>query len=459
MKTSAKILVADDDEDVLLAASMVLKKEFSEVRTLKNPEKITPVLRKESYDVILLDMNFSEDTTSGREGFFWLRNILALQPDAVVVLITAYGGIEMAVQAIKDGAFDFVLKPWQNEKLISTVHAALRLRNSESRLKDLESENSRLNAIIQAPETEFIGSGPLMQKVFQTISKVAATDANVLITGENGSGKELVARALHMQSQRKNKPFIAVDLGSLSGSLFESELFGHAKGAFTDARDDKAGRFEMASGGSIFLDEIGNVPLHLQSKLLTVLQSRNVTRVGDNKSRPFDARIISATNINPVDAVQQGQFRQDLLYRINTVEIKLPALRERREDIPHLATYFKNLYSLKYKKPIRDLSRDVLIALESCNWPGNVRELQHTIERAVILCENSSISVSDLGDLSKHTLQENKQDLSGSGNLEEMEKRTIELALQRYRGNISQTALELGISRAALYRRMEKYGL
>ncbi|MEZ5172078.1 MAG: sigma-54 dependent transcriptional regulator [Bacteroidia bacterium] len=279
MKTSAKILVADDDEDVLLAASMVLKKEFSEVRTLKNPEKITPVLRKESYDVILLDMNFSEDTTSGREGFFWLRNILALQPDAVVVLITAYGGIEMAVQAIKDGAFDFVLKPWQNEKLISTVHAALRLRNSESRLKDLESENSRLNAIIQAPETEFIGSGPLMQKVFQTISKVAATDANVLITGENGSGKELVARALHMQSQRKNKPFIAVDLGSLSGSLFESELFGHAKGAFTDARDDKAGRFEMASGGSIFLDEIGNVPLHLQSKLLTVLQSRNVTRV------------------------------------------------------------------------------------------------------------------------------------------------------------------------------------
>jgi len=454
MQKTGKLLVVDDDGDVLLAASMLLKREFASVQTLKDPARIVQLLRKESFDVILLDMNFSEDTTSGREGFFWLNNIKALRPDAVVVMFTAFGGVEMAVRAIKEGAFDFVLKPWHNEKLLATMHAAMRLRSSQAEVENLTKQKQELAAMINPP-IEFIGESKAMHHVFQTISKVAATDANILITGENGTGKELVARSIHQRSLRHKQPFVPVDMGSLSGNLFESELFGHVKGAFTDAREDRIGRFEVAGQGSIFLDEIGNLPVVLQSKLLSVLQSRTLVRVGDHKSRKIEARLICATNADLHQCIEQGTFRQDLLYRINTVEIKLPPLRQRPEDIPVLAEFYLNHYADKYRKTIKKPSREVIKALVDQEWPGNVRELQHTLERAVILCEGGSLQPRDV----TASVPSLTKDSLVVGNLENIEKRTIELTLNRYRGNISQAAMELGLSRAALYRRMEKYGL
>jgi len=366
------------------------------VHTEKNPEMIPSLLKHEDYDVILLDMNFTQDVTSGKEGFLWLEKILEIDPWAVVVMITAYGDVEMAVRAIKAGAIDFVLKPWHNEKLLATISAAVKLRHSRTELDSLRSLQKQLSADMDQPFHDFIGQSPAMEDVFKTIRKVAKTDANVLILGENGTGKELVARALHRESKRCNKVFISVDMGAISETLFESELFGHVKGAFTDAKSDRAGRFEVASGGTLFLDEIGNLSKTLQSKLLTVLENRKVIRLGSHKPISIDIRLVCATNKSISEMVTRQEFRQDLLYRINTVEINLPPLRHRREDILLLAEHFLKIYCEKYDMLPKKINSETRRKMEQYKWPGNVRELQHAIERAVIMSENKTLKPSDI---------------------------------------------------------------
>jgi two-component system, NtrC family, response regulator HydG len=457
MTNNNKILIIDDNEDILLAGKMLLKQHFSLVTTETDPNQIPILLKNESYDVILLDMNFTKDVSSGQEGFFWLSKILEIDPSAVVLLITAYGDIEMAVKAIKMGAIDFVLKPWQNEKLLATISAAINLRKSRAEVDTLRSAKQQLSADLNFKFQNFIGDCPPMREVFATISKVAKTDANILILGENGTGKELVAREIHHQSLRSKEIFISVDVGSLSESLFESELFGYVKGAFTDAREDRAGRFEVASGGTLFLDEIGNLSPQLQSKLLTVLQNRIIYRLGSNIARSIDIRLICATNINIKDMVQQKQFRQDLLYRINTVEINLPPLRDRKNDIPLLVDFFIKIYSKKYKKPINLVHPAALEKMKNYPWYGNVRELQHTVERAIIMSEHEVLQPFDLllSDIETRTAELEFADL----NLDNAERTLIMKALEKNKSNISQAAKELGLTRAALYRRMEKYGL
>ncbi len=414
-------------------------------------------LRWERPDVILLDMNFSGDATSGTEGFEWLKRILQIDHSAVVVLITAYGNIEMAVKAIKEGATDFVLKPWQNEKLLATISSAMKLSESKREIEVLLSKQKQLTSDLDSQFQEIIGASDEMQRVFSTIKKVAATDANVLIVGENGTGKELVARAIHRKSKRSENIFLSVDVGSLSESLFESELFGHVKGAFTDAKEDKAGRFETASGGTLFLDEIGNLTKNLQVKLLTVLQNRQVTRLGANMPNPIDIRLICATNLPSEELRSENQFRQDLLYRINTVEIQLPPLRNRADDIPLLADHFIRMYSQKYGKPVKRLDEEAAKQLRWYHWPGNVRELQHLIERIIILNDSETLTANDLH-LSPGS---NQVEIIPFNNyqLEEAEKLLIIKAVSKHDGNLTRAAKELGITRAALYRRLEKYGL
>ena len=452
-----KILVVDDDEDVLLAARLFLKQHVAFVHTEKNPNNIPTLLKNENYDVILLDMNFTRDMTSGAEGFHWLDKILEIDPSAVVVLITAYGDVELAVRAIKEGATDFVLKPWQNERLLATISAAMNLRQSRMEAAGLRLRQELLSADLDQPFHDLLGICPAIQQIFMIIQKVAKTDANVLILGENGTGKELVARELHRQSHRANEVFISVDMGAITETLFESELFGHVKGAFTDAREDRAGRFEIASGGTLFLDEIGNLSLALQAKLLTVLQNREVIRLGSNKPRPIDIRLICATNMPIREMVAQKNFRQDLLYRINTVEIQLPPLRERQEDFPLLIEHFLTIYSKKYHKPLRRVSAATLKKLKNYHWPGNVRELQHAIERAIIMSDTQTLQPADFF----FTSPETKDDglVFEDYNLEEVEKVIIRKALSKYGGNISHVAKELGLTRTSLYRRLEKYGL
>ncbi len=454
---NTKILIVDDDEDILFAFRLLVQKHVKEVRTEKNPERIPEILKKESFDLIFLDMNFERDVTSGQEGFYWLNKIINIDPSAVVILITAYGDVEMAVQAVKEGATDFILKPWQNEKLLATISATMALRKSKLEAKQLRIQQKQLSSDIDQPFQDIIGQSPPMMELYETINKVAKTEANVLILGENGTGKELVARAIHRQSLRSDKVFIGVDMGAISETLFESELFGHAKGAFTDAKKDHTGRFEIANTGTLFLDEIGNLPAALQSKLLTVLDSRKIIRVGSTKAEPIDIRLICATNMPIIEMVQDNRFRQDLLYRINTVEINLPPLRERKEDIPHLAEHFVGLYARKYKKEIVKLSQTVLNKLQSYHWPGNIRELQHAIERAIILSDDATLKTSDFF----FSLTETPSDtlVFESYNLDHVEKVIIEQTLRKHRGNISNTSKELGLSRTALYRRMEKYGL
>lgn len=452
-----KVLVIDDDEDVLQAARLYLKQHLQLVHTEKNPENLPSLLKNESYDVILLDMNFTRDASSGYEGFEWLNRILEIDPSAVVVLITAYGDVEMAVRAIKEGAIDFVMKPWQNEKLLATISSAMRLRQSRTEIDNLRSRQKTLAADLDQPYADFIGTCPAMEKVFETIAKVAKTDANVLVLGENGTGKELVAREIHRQSQRADEVFITVDMGALTETLFESELFGHVKGAFTDAREDRAGRFEIAAGGTLFLDEIGNVPLPLQAKLLTVLQNRKVTRIGANKPIDIDIRLICATNMPIYEMVQRKEFRQDLLYRINTVEIQLPPLRDRQEDIVPLVEHFLDQYAKKYKRTQKRISAPALKKLQKYQWPGNVRELQHAIERAVILSDSQVIQPSDF----YFSMPESPEDalIFDNYNLEDVEKMVIRRAMSKYGGNISQAARELGLTRTSLYRRLGKYDL
>ena len=458
-KQSAKVLIVDDNEDVLLAAKLLLKPVVTVVHTEKNPENIPQLLKNEAYDVIFLDMNFTQDMTSGKEGLFWLNQILNIDPSATVILITAFGDIELAVKAVKEGATDFVLKPWQNEKFISTLFASLKMKQSK-----IESETPGGKQFIAGSRgngsgkySELIGASSGIQKVFQTIEKVASTDANVLILGENGTGKELVARALHKSSKRSGEVFVRVDMGSLTPTLFESELFGHVKGAFTDARDDRAGRFETASGGTLFLDEIGNIPVELQAKLLTVLQNRQVARVGSNNYKPIDIRLICATNTPIHQRVAESRFRQDLLYRINTVEIEIPPLRERKEDISLLAEHFLGVYKSKYNKTHLRISPVTLKKLENYKWPGNVRELQHAIERSIILSDSDILQPSDFFFTSPETKEE--KFIFDTYNLEEVEKAVIRKVLDENGGNVTKAARELGLTRAALYRRMEKYSL
>lgn len=445
----------DDDEDVLLAAKMLLKKYNHQVIIDKNPNKIPFLLNNDTYDVILLDMNFSRDTTSGKEGFDWLRQIKEKDPNAVVIMITAFGDVEMAVRALKEGATDFILKPWQNEKLIATISTAIKLKHSYNEVDKLRKAKQMLEEQISQPFRDIIGTSPAINEVYTLIDKVAGTDANVLILGENGTGKELVARAIHQKSLRKDQSFVAVDMGAITETLFESELFGHKKGAFTDAREDRPGRFELANGGTLFLDEIGNLSLALQSKLLSVLQSRKVTRVGSNQSIDIDIRLICATNMPLHQMVTDGRFRQDLLYRINTVEIRIPPLCERVDDIPMLANHFLAYYSKKYHKEVLSISAEAMTKLKKYAWPGNVRELQHSIERAVIMADSPSLQESDFLFSRKSTPDIDSDTL----NLDEVEKAAVTKAIQLHSGNISKAAEELGLTRASLYRRMEKYGL
>jgi DNA-binding NtrC family response regulator len=402
-------------------------------------------------------MNFTKDMTSGQEGFHWLKEILTFDPQAVVILITAYGDVETAVRAVKEGATDFILKPWQNEKFLATYFSALKLRESQVELKRIRDRQKYLNEEPESGFSEIIGSSDSMKLVFNTISKVAATDANVLILGENGTGKELVARALHRKSKRSDEVFVSVDIGSISPTLFESELFGHVKGAFTDAREDRPGRFEIASGGTLFLDEIGNIPLELQAKLLSAIQNRTITRVGSNKPINMDIRLICATNRPIYNLVSGNKFRQDLLYRINTVEIHLPPLKDRSGDIPLLVEYFFSIYKKKYGKPDLVIDQGAMNKLERYSWPGNIRELQHTIERSIILCEGSTLKPTDL--FLNAPQARFSEETFDTYNLEEIEKNIIQKALVKYEGNISQAAKELGLTRTSLYRRMEKFGL
>jgi DNA-binding NtrC family response regulator len=456
MKKISRVLAVDDNEDILFSLKLLLKSHVEKVVTETNPNNIPELMKQHDFDVILLDMNFTQDAISGHEGFFWMEKIIEIDPDAVVIFITAYGDVEKAVNSMKAGAIDFIIKPWQNEKLIATVNSAAKLRASRRETAHLKEQNSEINAVMDQPFSEFIGQSPEMQRVFDAIEKVAKTDASVLILGENGTGKELVARALHRHSKRNDKIFVGCDMGAISETLFESELFGHVRGAFTDAKKDRPGRFEVASNGTLFLDEIGNLSLPMQAKLLTVIEKGQVTRVGANKPTEVDVRLICATNMPIEELMREHKFRQDLLYRINTVEIHLPPLRERIEDIFLLAEHFLAKFVKKYNKSIKGFSSACRKKLELYEWPGNVRELRHAVERAVILSDSNVLEPDDFFLKSFNSNQSMELD---SFNLEEIEKTIIAKVLKKYRGNVTQAAKELGLTRTSLYRRLEKHGL
>jgi DNA-binding NtrC family response regulator len=458
-KTFGRCIVVDDDPDILLSARLLLRDMFKDVETFQTPDDAIAAMAGERPDVVLLDANFGRGATNAAEGFHWLAEILKRDPDAVVVMITAHGGVQIAVEAMKRGATDFVSKPWSNERLLATVRTAASLRNSR---EAAVTERKRAAAIATpSGETPLLGSSPAMARVLSLIERAGPTDANVLILGENGTGKELVARELHRRSRRAEGVLVSVDLGAVAENLFDSELFGHVKGAFTDARGDRIGRLQAAEGGTLFLDEVGNLPLHLQPKLLTALEQRQIVPVGANRPVPIDVRIIAATNLPPEQLQDEGLFRQDLLFRLNTVEIEIPPLRERREDIPHLLDHYIAQYSKKYGKPARELPRDVLVALQDYDWPGNVRALRHASERAVILGGEGAFTMEDFS--LTRSMPRAPLPIPGSAgqdlNLERAEKQIVEQALKKHSYNISLAAAELGLTRASLYRRMEKHGL
>jgi DNA-binding NtrC family response regulator len=450
-------VVVDDDPDIALAAKLALRGTFERVETLNSPAELLTLLKSESPDAILLDLNFERAKTDGREGIDYLAKVMAVDPDAAVVIITAHGGISIAVEAIKAGASDFVAKPWSNERLQATVRSAAALRRS--RLEAVI-ERGRATELAQSPETPLLGSSAAMHRVRMLIERAAPTDANVLILGENGTGKEIVAREIHRLSRRSDKPIVSIDLGATSETLFESELFGHAKGAFTGAAGERIGRLKAADKSSLFLDEIGNLPLHLQPKLLTALEQREVLPVGSNKAIPIDVRVIAATNVAPDQLSDEKRFRQDLLFRLNTIEIELPPLRQRRDDIPVLLDHYLRLYERKYDKPERQLPPAVLQALLEHDWPGNVRALRHAAERAVIMAEGKRYRIEDFP--LPRSQQSSVAPVPGASetlNLDQLERQMIERALRMHHFNISLAAAELGLSRGALYRRMEKHGL
>jgi len=454
---SGSVLVVDDDKDVLYTARLVLRGLFDKVDTLDHPAQIPDYLKKCKYDVILLDMNFARGITSGKEGLFWLSKILSTDPDTCVLTTTAYGEIDLAVQAMKIGAVDFITKPWNREQLVRSMSNVIE--------EHFEAGNiSKPKKIKEGPGSpdilkyhEVKSRSPLMAKVMETIKTVALTDANVLILGENGTGKELAARTLHRESLRHEKPFIHVDLGSIPETLFEAELFGHTRGAFTDAKEERMGRFETASGGTLFLDEIGNLTLPLQSKILTAIQNREVIRIGSNHPLPVNVRIVSATNKPLHDMVESFEFRQDLLYRINTVEIILPPLRERKEDISLLADYYLDLFSAQYGKQGLKLRDETVKKLTEYHWPGNIRELAHAIERAVILSRSGYLSPDDF---SLRAKSKSSQIIEESAiSFEDYEKMAIDNAMRRHNGNLSRAAEEIGIARSTLYRKIARFGI
>jgi DNA-binding NtrC family response regulator len=449
-----KLLIVDDNPAILNSLKLLLKPEYEYLKAISNPNQLYSELEKNEPDVVLLDMNFRAGVNTGNEGIFWLREIKKRTPMVEVVMITAYGEIELAVRSLKEGAADFVLKPWDNEKLKATLEAACRLRSSNLEISHLKSKEKLLKKDANKSLPVIIGKSRVMKEIMTMVDKIANTDASVLITGENGTGKELIAREIHNRSTRKNELFVLVDLTSLAESLFESELFGHKKGSFTNAYEDKTGRFTMADKGTLFLDEIGNIPLNLQAKILTVLQTRVVTPVGSNKEIPVDFRLISATNKNLTDMVVQNQFRQDLLYRMNTILIHLPPLRERLEDIEDLANHFLKIYGKKYNKNYLELQKDGLEKLKRNKWYGNIRELQHTIEKAVILSDGDKLRSSDFV-----FFENDMTSMNETETLEEMERKMIISTLKKNNFNQIITAEQLGITRQTLYNKIKKYGI
>ena len=445
----ATVLVVDDDIDVLTAVKLLLKTETQEVITEKNPENLNWLLQRNQVDLVLLDMNFNSAINTGNEGIYWLRKIKEWKPNVCVIMITAYGDIDLAVRSLKEGANDFIVKPWHNEKLITTIKELLD--------KQEGSKPAKAN-VKSAGNTSILGDSEVMQDISYKVNKIAPTDANILILGENGTGKDLMAKAIHERSLRADKPFVKVDVGALTDTLFESELFGHKKGAFTDAREDRAGRFEEAHGGTLFLDEIGNISLQQQAKLLTVLQNRQVTRLGTNKPIDVDIRLICATNVPLYELANENRFRKDLIYRINTVEINVPALRKRNDDIILLAKHFAKMYANKYLKPSMDFDAGALQKLKQYNFPGNVRELQYTIERAVIMADEHILKVDDLIFSILETPTENEVDADNVP-LSTLEKNAILRVIEKNNGNITRAAKELGLTRTALYRRLSKYDI
>ncbi|MBS1752336.1 MAG: sigma-54-dependent Fis family transcriptional regulator [Bacteroidetes bacterium] len=448
---NASILVIDDDQDVLTAVRLLLKTEAGSVVTEKNPENLRWLLSKQSFDLIMLDMNFNSSVNTGNEGLFWLRKIKELGSDAAIIMITAYGDIDLAVRSLKEGAADFMVKPWHNEKLIAVIRETLKQKGNNGNIIQSGTEDSIIG-------TELLGTSDIMQDIFYKLKKIAPTDANILILGENGTGKDLIAKAIHQLSLRADKAFVKVDVGALTESLFESELFGHKKGAFTDAREDRTGRFEAASGGTLFLDEIGNISLQQQAKLLSVLQNRQVIRLGSNQPVPVDIRLICATNLPLQELANENKFRKDLIYRINTVEITVPPLRKREDDIIALAKHFVQLYAAKYLKPSVSLDDSALEKLRYYHYPGNVRELQYTIERAVIMSDGESLHGTDLifSPIESNT---SSADEPAELNLSAIEKNAILRVIEKHNGNITKAAKELGLTRTALYRRLSKYDI
>ena len=458
---SGNILVVDDDQDILTASRLLLRREFGEIHTCHDPVNAPGVIAEHEIDVVLLDMNFGPGESTGEDGLLWLQKILEIDPDIVVVMITAHGSLNTAVAAMKHGATDFIAKPWQNEKVVATVSTAIQLRRSRKETQTLRQTNRVLRRESASADNQIIGVSTEARKMMAVVRRAAPTDANVLILGENGTGKELIARELHRQSKRSDNVFLTIDMGSISESLFESELFGHKKGAFTDASEDRLGRFQAANGGTLFLDEIGNLPLHLQAKLLRVLEQRRVTPVGSDESQEIDVRIVAATNISPATLKNDEHFRQDLLFRLNTVEITVPPLRDRADDILPIANHYATIYSHKYGGIQRSFSKAAEQALLDYIWPGNIRALRHAVERAIILSESDVIDPSDL--------QLDYSPSAGAApvvaaeaailNLDALEKDTIQKALMKHGFNISRAAKELGLTRASLYRRMEKHDL
>ena len=462
MSKSGNILIVDDDLDILTAGRLLLRRQFGSVVTCSDPEQAPDLLANNDIDVVLLDMNFGPGESSGEQGLHWLGKILEIDPEAVVVMITAHGNVNTAVDAMKLGATDFVAKPWQNEKVVATISAALKLRQSREETETLRQTNEVLIREAGTGDREIIGNSPQLQEVLDLVQRAGPTDANVLILGENGTGKELIARELHRQSPRARKVFLSIDMGSISESLFESELFGHRKGAFTNANEDRIGRIQAANGGTLFLDEIGNLPLNLQSKLLSVLEQRQVTAVGSNQAEPFDVRIIAATNLPPSRLRDPEYFRPDLLFRLNTVEIETPPLRDRKDDIMPIAWHYLDVFSRKYGGKRRSFTPASESALIEYAWPGNVRALRHAVERAVILAPSDVIEPHDLQlDYSNETTQEpaTASSIPTILNLDHLEKETISKALRKHGFNISRAANELGLTRASLYRRMEKHDI
>lgn len=451
---AARILIIDDNIQILESLRLLLKDEFSNIDVLTKPSRLSEMLWRHSYDLVLLDMNFVTGETSGNEGIFWLNEIRKKDPNLPVILITAYADIELAVKAVREGATDFIAKPWDPDKLIITLKNACKLRRSGQEVKKLKHRQQVLSEDLDRNFHMFQANSEVMKDLMDTVARVAETDASVLILGENGTGKEIIAREIHKRSKRSDQIFVGLDLGSISESLFESEMFGHVKGAFTDAHEDRAGRIENANEGTLFLDEIGNIPLSLQSKLLQVIQSRELIRVGDNKTIPIDIRLISATNKSLKEMISEEAFREDLFYRLNTITLEVPPLRERGEDVIQLAGYYLEQYSRKYQKPGVKLNKKALLRLQEYSWPGNVRELKHTMERAIILGKGNDLSPEDL-----HLFDTADKSVEASFRLEDVEKRTILAVVEKSRGNYSKAAQMLHISRTTLYVKLKKYGI